>query len=80
MNIGRPPYPLCPECGAEHPPEMPHKATSIDYLMRFHAKHGRAPTWEDSMDHCSEEIKEAYRYLLVRGWKQDPRSEPKMAL
>lgn len=80
MNIGRPPYPLCPECGAEHPPEMPHKATSIDYLMRFHAKHGRAPTWEDSMDHCSEEIKEAYRYLLVKGWNQDPRSEPKMAL
>jgi hypothetical protein len=79
MNIGRPPYPVCPECGQQHPPELPHKAHSIDYQLRFYARHGRAPTWEDSMAHCSEEIKEAYRHLLVRGWKQDPGSEPRMS-
>lgn len=80
MNIGRPPYPRCPECGAEHPPELPHDGNAIEYQMRFRAKHGRAPTWEDSMAHCCDEIKEAYRYLLIKGWKQDPQSVPDMSL
>lgn len=31
---------------------------SLYYQYKFHAAHGRWPTWVDAMAHCSEEIKE----------------------
>ncbi len=55
-----PPAPnKCQQCAVEHDPEMPHDATSLYYGFWFTKNHGRSPTWNDAMDHCPENIKEA---------------------
>lgn len=41
----------CPECAVDHP----HK---------FYNDHGRWPTWEDAMSHCSEDMKTIWREEL----------------
>jgi len=47
----------CPVCGVKHIPEMPHNRHSLTYQFKFYDKHGRFPTWEDAMAHCSDEVK-----------------------
>lgn len=47
----------CPECAVEHEPEMTHDKRSMFYQMKFHQEHGRWPTWEDAMAHCTPEMK-----------------------
>jgi hypothetical protein len=54
----------CPECGVKHHPEAPHNRDSLFYQYYFYNKHGRWPTWEDAIAHCSEEIKQATREIL----------------
>lgn len=61
-----PPAPhTCQECGALHPPEHAHDATSLFYQMHFHRAHGRWPTWRDAIAHCPEPWREAWEAELV---------------
>jgi hypothetical protein len=45
----------------DHPVEHPHNKDSLYYQFRFHGVHGRWPTWEDAMAHCSEKVKAVAR-------------------
>lgn len=47
----------CPECATVHPPEMPHNQTSLYWQYSFAEKHGRWPTWNDAMAHCTPEMR-----------------------
>lgn len=47
----------CPECATKHEPKMPHNQQSLYYQYHFYNEHGRWPTWEDAMAHCSEEMR-----------------------
>lgn len=49
----------CQNCAGDHPEGAPHNRDSLYYQMAFQTDHGRAPTWEDAMEHCSEEVKQA---------------------
>ena len=55
---------VCQECATEHEPELPHNQQSLFYQYKFYNDHGRWPTWEDAMAHCSEEMKEFWRTEL----------------
>lgn len=54
----------CPECAVDHPPEEPHNQQSLFYQYKYYNDHGRWPTWEDAMRHCSEEVKTLWREEL----------------
>lgn len=54
----------CPECAVKHSPEMPHNQQSLFWQYKFYNEHGRWPTWEDAMAHCSDEMKEFWRQAL----------------
>ncbi len=58
-----PPKNCCQECAREHDPSQPHDLDSLYYNLYFKKKHGRLPTQEDAMAHCSKKVKEDY-------WKQ----------
>lgn len=61
-----PPKPgACPECAAMHTPEFPHNRDSLYYQMKFRQKHGRFPTWNDAMAHCSAEMKAVWKNELA---------------
>ena len=52
---------VCPECGVDHPVTEPHNRQSLVYQYRFHATHGRWPTWMDATSHCSDKVIEQYK-------------------
>lgn len=54
----------CPECALDHPPELPHNQQSLFFQYKFFNDHGRWPTWEDAMAHCSEDMKIIWREEL----------------
>jgi hypothetical protein len=61
---------VCSECGRDHAPELPHDCDSLVYQYKFYDEHGRWATWEDAMDHCSDEMKEFWKgELRKRGVK-----------
>lgn len=64
LKVLPPPAKCCPFCATEHAPNYPHNAQSFYYQFLFAAENGRPPTWEDAMEHCSEEMKEAFREHL----------------
>ena len=64
--IGKTPPGTCPECATKHPPEMPHNQQSLTYQYKFYDRHGRWPTWEDAMAHCSDEIKQFWKGALLK--------------
>lgn len=59
-----PPESGCPECGTEHPVELPHDLESLVYQYSFRNREARAgreerwPTWIDAMAHCTEQMRE----------------------
>lgn len=55
---------VCQECAVDHKPEEPHNKDSLYYQMTFKAKHGRYPTWNDAIAHCSDDLKYAIREFL----------------
>ena len=57
MTLLPPPADNCQECAEEHEPEIPHNCQSLYYQMKFKAEHGRYPTWNDAMAHCTKEMK-----------------------
>ena len=64
--IGKTPPGTCSECATKHPPEMPHNQQSLTYQYKFYDRHGRWPTWEDAMAHCSDEIKQLWKDALLK--------------
>lgn len=66
----------CSECASEHPPEQPHNRDSLFYQIKFHQEHGRYPTWNDAMRHCTEEMQRAWRKGLWEIGIDVPEEEP----
>ena len=64
LNLMPPPEDTCPECAVNHEPELPHNQQSMFYQYKFYNEHGRWPSWEDAMAHCSDDMKELWRREL----------------
>lgn len=62
----------CSQCATKHEPEEPHNRQAIYYQYAFRAEHGRWPTWNDAIAHCSAELRQAWTDALVeRGIEMD---------
>jgi hypothetical protein len=62
-----PPHPdLCQTCATDHHPELPHNQQSLYYQMRFQMDHGRWPTWEDAMAHCTDDTRSKWQEAMKR--------------
>jgi predicted RNA-binding protein with PUA-like domain len=75
LNLLPPAPGLCQVCAVDHPEEQPHNNGSLYYQMRFHAEHGRWPTWQDALAHCNPVVQALWeRELRERGvWTEvDP--------
>ncbi len=66
MLAGTPPPGACPECAVKHDPGQPHDQASLAYRYKFYDQHGRWPSWEDAMAHCSEDVKALWVAQLRR--------------
>jgi len=69
---------LCPECATEHDPQGPHNKLSLIYQYNFYDKHGRWPTWNDAMAHCSDEIRKSWKQWLIDNGIDVNDNEPKL--
>jgi len=38
--------------------------------MKFKMEHGREPTWDDAMAHCTEEMKTSWKATMARVHEQ----------
>lgn len=56
---------LCQECATQHEDNLPHNQQSMYYQTKFNMEHKRAPTWQDAMAHCTDEIKKAWTAALM---------------
>ncbi|MCE7797889.1 hypothetical protein LWE61_15165 [Sphingobium sufflavum] len=56
---------LCQVCAGNHEPNWPHNAQSMYYQVSFQMQHGRAPNWNDAMEHCSDEMRQLWTEELV---------------
>lgn len=56
--IGKTPEGTCPMCAVKHDPAQPHNLQSLTYQYKFYDEHGRWPTWEDAMEHCTKEVQQ----------------------
>jgi len=65
MTLLPPRKDLCQECSVKHDPTLPHNKDSLYYQFKFNKEHDRAPTWDDAMAHCTEEVKETWRVALA---------------
>ena len=66
MNILLPNPGQCAVCAVLHTKEEPHDKDSLFYILTFHNAHGRSPTWEDAMAHCTPELKALWTEALRR--------------
>ena len=66
LSIPAPKEGACPVCGEIHGRGEPHNSNSRLYQHRFRKKHGRYPTWEDAMGHCSFTVKKRFCERLKR--------------
>ena len=58
----------CPVCAVKHDPAQPHNRDSLAYQYKFYDAYGRFPTWDDAMEHCSDDVKRAWAAALkMRG-------------
>lgn len=64
MQLLPPASHLCQKCATDHPDELPHNQQSLYWHMWFKKEYGRGPTWEDAMAHCTEEMKQEWRFHL----------------
>lgn len=66
---------VCQECAVDHQADLPHNRGSLFYQYHFYNEHGRWPTWEDAMAHCSEAMKKHWVEALAKkgvseGWER----------
>lgn len=64
LELLPPPKHCCQVCAWEHRPEQPHNFQTLYYKIWFQKEYGRAPTWEDAMMHCEDEVKEQWKIHL----------------
>lgn len=57
MTLLPPPAHCCQECAVEHDPRTAHNAQTLFYRVWFSMQHGRPPTWNDAIAHCSDEMR-----------------------
>ena len=62
----------CQECAVDHEHNEPHDQQSLYYQMRFKLTHGRWPTWEDAMGHCTDETKNIWAEELAKAREAKP--------
>lgn len=63
----------CAWCATEHEPELPHNRFSIYWGIKFKLAHGRDPTPDDAMAHCSAEVRAAWLEAEARaGVRREP--------
>lgn len=62
--LSRTPEGTCPECAVKHDQNQPHNRDSLAYQYCFYDQHGRFPTWEDAMAHCTPDVKELWKQKL----------------
>lgn len=55
---------VCKECGVNHDLEQPHSKQSPYYQYKFLRDHGRWPTWEDAMSHCTSSVQSWWKKEL----------------
>lgn len=73
MNLVGRGSPTCDECGSPHFPELPHNPATPRYRMRFFARHGRHPNWDDAMAHCTPGVRAKAREILRAFFDEDRR-------
>jgi hypothetical protein len=66
MMLLKPPPGNCQECARAHRPELPHDKNSLYYATKFKMAHGREPSWDDAMAHCTEEMKQQWNETMER--------------
>lgn len=54
----------CEQCGVSHASGAPHAKQTLHYQYWFFGKHGRWPSWEDAMAHCTPATKQWARGCL----------------
>lgn len=59
----------CAWCHVVHDPAAPHNRDSLSYQIKFHTLHKRWPTWTDAMKHCTPEVQEMVRKVLIKTMK-----------
>lgn len=64
MHLLPPAKGLCQICATDHQPHYPHNKDSLYYMFKFNMDNGRAPTWDDAMEHCTEEMKVVWMDML----------------
>jgi hypothetical protein len=66
-----PPASGCPECGTDHPTDMPHNHDSLTYQYQFRSREAKAgrterwPTWKDAMAHCTPSVQQEWTEALA---------------
>ncbi len=58
----------CPACGSMHEPDAPHDLYSRYHQREFEKAHGRPPTWQDALHHCSPRIVQQWLRELEAQW------------
>lgn len=66
MQLLAPPPDCCQQCAIKHDPTQPHNPQTLFYAFWFTQTHGRSPTWNDAMSHCSEEVKSHWLAYLAK--------------
>lgn len=56
----------CTICGEEHPENYPHNALGEVYRKWFLERFGRYPTWDDALEHCSADMRSAFKQTMAR--------------
>ena len=56
----------CQMCATKHEEHYPHNQQSLYYQMVFFNRHGKYPTWNDAMQHCSNEMQKAWKEELKK--------------
>lgn len=64
----------CDKCATEHGDRLAHNCDSLYYQMRFHAVHGRWPTWDDAAAHLSDADRRVFRaaFEQMTEWTTTP--------
>ena len=65
---------VCQECAVDHEPEQAHNAQSLYYQYKFYGEHGRWPTWEDAIAHCSDKLRTFWIAELTKAGQWPPKS------
>lgn len=67
---------VCSQCAKDHEPELPHDWQTLHWQYAFYAEYGRWPVIDDAFTHCTSEVHEAWRVLLLdHGVQITPRAE-----